>query len=139
MNFFRRGLRSAVAWALPVLVAFAPSPLTAIEITPGGLFIFDINSDADMREVGTRSGIQTKEDAPLSLGIQECRRWANQFRVSPYRAVVSGTLPGRPGRVWICAGQANHEGLSRQYCQQMGMPFVKHEGSKVTCRMTDRS
>jgi hypothetical protein len=114
-------------------------PVAAIEITDSGYFIFDIDRPEDMRAVGERSGIRTKDDAPLSLGQQECRRWADQFNVRPYRAVVSGTLPGVPGRVWICSGKADNPRLSQLYCRQLGMAYVKNEGSIVTCRLPDRS
>ena len=134
-----KALAPAVASGLLWLASIAPHAASGVELTPEGLVLFDIDQDADMREVGERSGIRTLDDAPLSLGLQECRRWADQFGIRPYRAVVSGTLPGRPGRVWICAGPADHEGLSRTYCQQMGMRFVRNEGSKVTCRLPDRS
>jgi len=134
----RRGRRATVAGLALAGLLMAQSGL-AFELMPDGFFVFDIDQDADMRAVGERSGIRTRDDAPLELGMQECRRWADQFNVRPYRAVVSGTLAGRPGRVWICAGAANHEGLSRIYCQQMRMRYVRHEGSRVTCRLPDRS
>ncbi len=106
----------------------------AVEVTPEGDFIFDISKPRDMREVGTLSGITIKNDLPPRIGHIECGRWARRFDVYPYEAVVSGSLPGRPTRVWICAGQADNEVLSKHYCQQMGMHYVGHEGSVVTCR-----
>ena len=38
----------------------------------------------DMREVGRRSGITTKDDIPVSIGYVECRRWARRFGVRPF-------------------------------------------------------
>ena len=121
-----------------VLAALIPPRLAAFEIADGQYFVFDIDNDADMREVGKRSGIKTFDDRPLSLGLQECRRWADQFNVRPYRAVVSGTIGENPGRVWICADPADSDLLSELYCKQMQMGYVKHERSVVTCRLPNR-
>ena len=127
-------------WGLAVLVAVvlvsfwsAASVAQAIESTDQGELVFDIDNPDDMREVGSRSGIQIKDDIDTAIGTFECRRWARQFGVRPYRAVVSGTLPGRRLRVWICSGKADSRKLSELYCRELGMVYKRHRGSVVTC------
>jgi hypothetical protein len=121
---------AAMAWA-PAAMAF--------EVIEGGDFVFDISNPDDMVEVGKLSGITIKKDLPPRIGRIECARWARQFGVHPYQAVVSGTRPDRSLRVWICAGEADNRALSQAYCKDMGMEYVRHEGSVVTCRFREQA
>jgi hypothetical protein len=129
MNPFRRAV-----YAL-VLSALIPAAAWAGQINERGEFVFDINSAEDMRAVGERAGIRPEERSPMDLGVLDCGRWASRFNVFPYQAVVAGRLAGRPGLVWICSGAADSLELSEGYCKQIGMSYVKHEGSVVTCRI----
>ena len=120
--------------AVLISVGTAVPVAQAIETTELGELVFDIDKPEDMREVGSRAGIQIKDDIDTAIGYFECRRWARQFGVRPYRAVVSGTFPGRRMRVWICSGKADSRKLSELYCRQLGMVYKQHRGSVVTCR-----
>jgi hypothetical protein len=128
----------AAAIAVAAAVAAGP-PGAAVEIEDGGDFTFDIRSGKDMRLVGELSGITIKNDLPPRIGQQECARWARRFKVHPYRAVVSGNLPNRRTRVWICTGDADSRALSEIYCRQMKMYYVRHDGPVVTCRFREES
>ncbi|HEX9768068.1 MAG TPA: hypothetical protein VGA50_02750 [Kiloniellales bacterium] len=129
-------LRCAV---LALAVSAWTQAASAVEVTEGGDFIFDISNPGDMLEVGKLSGITIKKDIPPRVGRIECARWARQFGVHPYQAVVSGTRPDRSLRVWICAGEVDNRALSEAYCKDMGMVYVRHDGSVVTCRFREQA
>ncbi len=129
-----------LAAAVAVAAALAASPPgAAVEIEDSGDFTFDIRSGKDMRLAGELSGIIIKNDLPPRIGKMECARWARRFNVHPYQAVVSGNLPNRPTRVWICTGDADSQALSVIYCRQMKMYYVRHQGPVVTCRFREES
>ena len=136
-----RAWRNAVRLALGAALAGAVlvGPGQALEVDRGGDFTFDIRNHTDMRKVGELSGITIKRDIPARVGLIECARWARRFGVRPYEAVVSGTLPNRRLRVWICAGNADNRLLSETYCKQMGMRYVRHDGPVVTCRFREET
>ena len=119
------------------MLSGAASPASAVEVTESGDFVFDISDPKDMRTVGELSGITIKRDLPPRIGRVECARWARQFDVYPFQAVVSGTRPDRARRVWICAGEADSAVLAKHYCRDMGMRYVHHDGPVVTCRFLD--
>jgi len=126
--------------AFTIALALASAlPAAAGSLTERGEFVFDISSREDMREVGQRAGIRISGYSPMDIGRIDCGRWAHQFNVFPYEPVVAGTLSGRPGLVWICSGQADSAVLSTAYCEEMGMSYVKHEGSVVTCRVPNQA
>jgi hypothetical protein len=125
---------NALIVLLSITLVSAALPIWAATLNPWGEFVFDINSVEDMRAVGQRAGIVVDEAPPMEFGRADCGRWASYFNVFPYQAVAAGKLPGRPGLVWICSGNADNTELSRAYCKQLGMSYVKHEGSVVTCR-----
>ena len=130
----------AATAALLMLAATAcAGDAAAVEVTPGGDFVFDISDPRDMRKVGELSGITIKTDLPPRIGRVECARWARRFGVRPYKAVVSGTRPDRPTRVWICAGEVDSRELSEAYCADMGMAYVGHDGPVVTCRFREEA
>lgn len=136
----RAAIRHAAAAALLALAAAAwPGASAAVELTPGGDFVFDISKPGDMRKVGELSGITIKTDLPPRIGRIECARWARRFGVRPFKAVVSGTRPDRSTRVWICAGEVDNRELSEAYCQDMGMIYVGHVGPVVTCRFREQA
>ena len=136
-----RSWRSVACLALGAALSAAVvvGPGRALEMDRGGDFTFDIRNHKDMRKVGELSGITIKRDIPPRVGLIECARWARRFGVRPYAAVVSGTLPDRRLRVWICAGDADNRLLSQTYCKQMGMRYVHHDGPVVTCRFREET
>ena len=125
---------------LAAIVAFycilTPLPCAvAAQYMDNGDFIFDIREPADMTLVARLSGLTIKRDIPPRVGIIECARWARQFSIWPFSAVHSAMVPNQKGRVWICTGNANSKRLSRSYCKQMGMTYVRNDGPIVTCQL----
>ena len=125
---------------LAAIVAFycilTPLPCAvAAQYMDNGDFIFDIREPADMTLVARLSGLIIKRDIPPRVGIIECARWARQFSIWPFSAVHSAMVPNQKGRVWICTGNANNKRLSRSYCKQMGMTYVRNDGPIVTCQL----
>ena len=107
----------------------------AAQYMDNGDFIFDIREPDDMTLVARLSGLTIKRDIPPRVGIIECARWARQFSIWPFSAVHSAMVPNEKGRVWICTGNANSKRLSRSYCKQMGMTYVRNDGPIVTCQL----
>ena len=127
-------LRLAAIAAFYCILTPLPCAVAA-QYMDNGDFIFDIREPDDMTLVARLSGLTIKRDIPPRVGIIECARWARQFSIRPFSAVHSATVPNRRGRVWICTGNANSKRLSRSYCKQMGMTYVRNDGPIVTCQL----